>query len=49
MRVNMAQRDTGDDFVSVIYALQLYLFFLIYLNKGKGKLRPDTHSPDTAH
>ena len=36
-RVNMAKRDLKYDFVSAIYALQLYVF---YLNKGKGELHP---------
>ena len=46
--VNMAQKDLKDDFVSAIYALQLYVVYLIKINKGKGELRPGTTSPGTA-
>ena len=45
-RVNMVKRDLKYVFVSAIYALQLYVF---YLNKGKGELHPGTPSPGTVH
>ena len=45
----MAQTDVANVIVSVIYALQSYVFYLIYLNKGRWERYPDTPSPGTVH
>ena len=43
-RVNMTQTDEANDIVSAIYALQLCVFYLIYLNKGRWERYPVTPS-----
>ena len=45
----MAQTDEAKDIVFDIYALQLCVFYLIYLNKDRWERFPDTPSPGTFH
>ena len=45
----MAQADEANDIVSAIYALQLCVFYLIYINKDRWERYPDTPSPGTVH
>ena len=45
----MAHTDEANDIVSDKYALQVYVFHLIYFGKGQWERFPDTTSPGTVH
>ena len=48
-RVNIAQTAEANVIVSATYALQLCVFYLIYLNKGRWERYLDNPSPGAAH